>query len=298
MVQKISPDKKTVPDNMKRRIVGGIKFLWLALVTFGLWWFLQAYDLRELLENQTWTRSLLAIGLVMIAHAGVILTQGEAIRANGPAADLHANARIFNLTNMSKYIPVSGANLVVNGMMIRNLGHSAKGAASALLLLTYWTLLGAFAFGAAAAGLIIGIPAIWGGFLGAWGGLIALWLRPERYFKITGSYSLLKVVIGQILIWVGYGLAFAIILSVVPDTFSQKALYASAYDLSFGVGMLAIFAPSGVGVREAVTALVIDNRPLAEIIAATIYLRALILVADIGVFLIFWTQSQIRKPAR
>ncbi|MEL6686868.1 MAG: hypothetical protein AAFP97_04530 [Pseudomonadota bacterium] len=287
--------QKTSPNNLKRRFVGLIKLLWLGLVAVGLWWFVQTYDLRALLENQTWGKSLLAIALVIIAHAGVILTQGEAIRANGPAATLRANARIFNLTNMSKYIPVSGANLLVNGVMIRNLGHSPKRAASALLLLTYWSILGASIFGAAAAGSIIGIPPLWGALLGAVGGTIALWIRPERYFGITGSYSLFKVILGQILIWLGYGFAFAIILNAGSETLGQMALYGSAYDLSFGAGMLAIFAPSGVGVREAVTALVIESRPVADIIAATIYLRVLILAADIIVFLVFWIWGQVDR---
>lgn len=279
---------------MRRRVIGLIKLAWLILVAVGLWWFLKTYDLRVLLDGQNLATSSLAVICVMVSHAGVILTQGEAIRANGPATNLHTNARIFNLTNMSKYIPVSGANLVVNGVMIRSLGHSVKGATSALLLLTYWTILGACIFGAAAAGTLIGLPFLLSAVLGFLGGAVAFALRPERFVGITGAYRLPIVVIGQMLIWIGYGAAFALILMNGGETAQQLWLYGSAYDLSFGAGMLAIFAPSGVGVREAITALVVEGKEPAMILAATIYLRALILIADLLVYFTFWIWGRVK----
>ena len=195
---------------------------------------------------------------------------------------------------MSKYIPVSGANLVVNGVMIRSLGHTVRGATSALLLLTYWTILGACIFGAAAAGTLIGLPFYLSVVLGFLGGAVAFALRPERFVGITGVYRLPVVVIGQMLIWIGYGAAFALILMSEGETAQQLWFYGSAYDLSFGAGMLAIFAPSGVGVREAITALVVKGRDPAMILSATIYLRALILIADLLVYLISWSWGRKR----
>ena len=283
---------------MRRRVIGLVKLAWLILVAVGLWWFLKNYDLRDLLDGQNWATSSLAVICVMVSHAGVILTQAEAIRANGPAANLHANARIFNLTNMSKYIPVSGANLVVNGVMIRSLGHTVKGATSALLLLTYWTILGACVFGAAAAGTLVGLPFSLSALLGFAGGALAFALRPERLVGIGGPYRLSRIILGQILIWTGYGLAFALILMTGGETVQQMMLYGSAYDLSFGAGMLAIFAPSGVGVREAITALVVEDRDPAIILAATLYLRALILIADVAVYLIFWIWARMRPTPK
>ena len=74
-------------------------------------------------------------------------------------------------------------------------------------------------------------------------------------------------------------------------------LIGSAYDLSFGVGYLAVFAPSGIGVREVVTTIVLPELNKTGIIAATLYLRVLILIADL-VFGAMATTIGILWPAK
>jgi hypothetical protein len=291
-------DQAETSPSWKRAALRAAKIAWLALVIAGLWWFVSTYDLRSLLETQTLGTAALAVMLVMLAHAGVLLTQREAIRAHGADVTLPRNARIFNLTNLSKYVPLSGANLVVNAVLIRGLGLSNREAGTALLLLTYWTVLGAFVFGGVAAGMIIGLPWTWSAVLSLLGWAVALRIAPERWVGIRAQYSVWRVILGQALIWFGYGAAFALVLRLPGDGWTAMLTYGSAYDLSFGAGMLAVFAPSGIGVREAVTTLFIGNRDAADILAATIYLRGLILVADLLVFGMFWIRDRIARPAQ
>ena len=272
---------------MKSQFLKYIKVAWLCLVLLGLVWFFSQYDWKDIFLGRSVGTSIFIILLVMVAHVGAIFTQGEAIRANGPPIGLFTNIRIFNHTNISKYIPVSGANLVVYGVMTRNSGHTTRGATASLLLLTYWSILGACTFGAVAAGLIVGIPPLWSALIALAGAAIAFGVRFERFVGIRGAYRLSYVIFGTVLLWLSYGVAFALTLATGGETPGELAIYGSAYDLSFAVGILAIFAPSGVGVREAVTALVIESRPTAEIIAATLYLRVLIFFADLSVFAIF-----------
>lgn len=280
---------------MNSRFLKYIKVAWLCLVLLGLAWFFSKYDWRSIFTDRSFGISVIIILLVMVAHIGAILTQGEAISANGPSISLSTNIHIFNHTNISKYIPVSGANLVVYGVMTRNSGHTTKGATASLLLLTYWSVLGASAFGAVAAGLIIGIPPLWSILIALGGATIAFSVRFEKFVGIRGNYRLSRVVLGTLLIWLSYGIAFALALASGNETLKELAIYGSAYDLSFALGLLAIFAPSGVGVREMITALVIENRPTAEIIAATIYLRVLILLTDMIVFAILWAATRKRN---
>ena len=267
----------------RARAIAGAKIAWLTLVAVGLWLFLANYDVRAVTEGRGLARSLLAVLCVCAAHVGVVLSQSQAIAANAPVGSVvgwRTNLRIFNLTNLSKYIPLSGANLAVNGVLINRAGLSGGAAAKALLLMTFWTVAGALAFGAPAAAHLVELPLWAGAVAGALGLLVLVAVRPERWLGIRGSYAPWLQLCGQILIWTGYGTMFALVLW--PDlTPAARVAAASAYDLGFGAGLLAVFAPSGVGVREVVVGWTLPELDFQTVIAATLYARLLILAADV-----------------
>ena len=266
------------------RILAALKLAWLALVVFGLWLFLSRYDVRAVTEGRGVARSLLAVLCVCLAHLGVVISQGEAIAAVAPGevrVGWRTNLRIFNLTNLSKYIPLSGANLAVNGVLLNRAGLGGGGAAKALLLVTFWTVAGALAFGAAAAGRLLGLPLWPGALLGALGLAGLALVRPERWVGIRGTYAPWRQLSGQVLVWTGYGLMFALVLwtDLAPG---DRVVAASAYDLGFGAGLLAIFAPSGVGVREVVVGWTLPALEFEAVIAAALYARLVVLAADLA----------------
>ena len=135
-----------------------VKLAWLFLIFVGLIWFLKSQDWTLIFSGRGLGTSCLAILAVVIAHWGVVLSQGEAIAACGTRILWKDNLRIFNLANVSKYIPIGGANLAVNAVLIKQTGLTTKRAGAALTLAIIWTIIGAFIFGVPAAAAALKLP--------------------------------------------------------------------------------------------------------------------------------------------
>lgn len=257
------------------------KWTWISLIFAGLIWFVTSQDWTQIFRGRGFLTSILSVMCVMIAHSGVVLSQGEAIAACGTRISWKDNLRIFNLANISKYIPVGGANLAVYAVLIKRSGISSKNAGAALTLTILWTISGAFIFGVPSVAYILGLPVLPITIFTLVTWLIGMKVRTERVFNFRGNYKPETTVIGQTMIWLGYGIAFSLILHGQIKDVTDFIRVGSAYNFSFGVGYLAVFAPSGIGVREVITTFVLPDREPSEIIAATLYLRILIFTADL-----------------
>jgi len=258
-----------------------VKLAWLLLICVGLIWFFKSQDWTLIFKGRGIGSSCLAVLAIVIAHWGVVLSQGEAIAACGTRIHWKDNLKIFNLANLSKYIPIGGANLAVNAVLIKQAGLTTKRAGAALTLAIIWTIFGAFIFGVPAAAAALKLPVIPFTFMAFACWVCIFFCRPERKLGFNGKYTPAYGLIGQTFIWLGYGAAFSLVMFNSITTLTEFLRIGSAYDLSFGVGYLAVFAPSGIGIREVVTAFVLPELDTNAIIAATLYLRVLILVADL-----------------
>lgn len=259
------------------------KIGWVILVLISLGWVVLQPSFLEALKHIDPISISLAVVCVMIAHCGVLMAQHEAISAFGQRIGWRNNLNIFNPTNLSKYIPLSGANLAVNGVLISRTGLSPKESTFAILLVTYWTVLGSFAFGGIGVLIWLDFPLIVSIILP-----LLFWItfcasRPERILNINHDYKLIVQIFGQVLLWGGYGAGFTIILGA-SDVLEGLRI-GSAYTLSFGVGILAIFAPSGVGVREVVSAWLLSDIKLETVLSAALFMRLAILIADLIFFI-------------
>lgn len=120
---------------------------------------------------------------------------------------------------------------------------------------------------------------------------ITQWLRrkhanremPEDIAGV-GLSQILQYVAAYALLWLISGLILSIIyfsLSRNVATIDAIAVLVLANTLGFVVGFFAVFAPGGLGVREAATVAVLAPiLPLREVIVATIVLRACIVLFD------------------
>lgn len=91
-----------------------------------------------------------------------------------------------------------------------------------------------------------------------------------------------RAVAGQLLCWL---LFFPLSLYLLTDGFSYFKITGS-FDLAFAIGQLAVFAPSGIGVREWVFDIFFNAENQALIIATLLFHRLLWAVADISLFFI------------
>lgn len=278
-----------------QKIILVLKILWMGLVVVGLVWFLKKNPVTDIIKFAQFPQLFWASLFVLCAHVGVCISQHTAIVANGKSIPWQLNVEIFNLTNLSKYIPVSAMNLAVNAALIRRAGLSTKASAFSLLLVTYWTLLAASCLGMVSLMLMFGVslPVSLVLCMLVWG--VAHVIKFEKWVGINGPYNMARVIGSQLMIWVGYGGAFAIIFQTHYGSISQVVQVACSYILSFGVGILAVFAPAGIGVREGVTGYVLSSSfDIERVIAATLYMRLVILVADIVFGLVAWAIVKLK----
>jgi hypothetical protein len=86
-----------------------------------------------------------------------------------------------------------------------------------------------------------------------------------------------EIVLGQTVAWLFFGASF----SVIAGTVIQNPAYsAGVFNVSFGIGTLAVFAPSGIGVRE-ITINFLAGEVSRRLIELAVLHRAIWLVCDI-----------------
>ncbi|MGO1848391.1 lysylphosphatidylglycerol synthase domain-containing protein [Microbacterium sp.] len=97
------------------------------------------------------------------------------------------------------------------------------------------------------------------------------------------------------------GVGFVLIAVTVSDVGPEMWLpFAAAYVLAGAIGILAIFVPSGIGVREAIIVLVLSQYiPVAQAIVISLIARLLSTVGDLGVAAVYLiTRRTIPKEIR
>jgi uncharacterized membrane protein YbhN (UPF0104 family) len=102
-------------------------------------------------------------------------------------------------------------------------------------------------------------------------------VAPARTLRATGNY---------IVAFCAYGAAAVLVQASVSGNTHLLAV-AGASTLAWAVGLVVVFAPSGVGVREVVyVALLSGMFPKAELAAAAVTMRLIMIVAELAVLLI------------
>jgi uncharacterized membrane protein YbhN (UPF0104 family) len=102
-------------------------------------------------------------------------------------------------------------------------------------------------------------------------------VAPARTLRATGNY---------VIAFAAYGAAAVLVQAAVSGNTHLLAV-AGAATLAWGAGLVVVFAPSGVGVREVVyVALLAGMFPKAELAAAAVTMRLIMIVAELSVLVI------------
>lgn len=296
---------------MRSALTSALKWAWIVLViaVAGLMVWRARGDISAMLAQVAWPWLVLSTALLAAAKLLLAESARQATVRTGLDLDFFAAARLYNLSQLGKYLPGSIWQFVGRAAAYRDRGGQFAQIRDCLLIETLW-LLG----GAASAAMIFSGPSIlalldeslsattrwWLSGLIAAGvlGVLALWLL--RRNLVTSWLRLAlptwPVLLVQAGIWLLLGLSFWVLARACGMPIGMATaigLFASA----FTVGFLVPFAPAGLGVREGI--LTIGLLPWAspgEALAVTVMARLMYLLVELGLVLVQEVAVAIRKP--
>lgn len=254
---------------------------------------------------------LLSVAVTLAMYALLILAWRGIVTSWGQRLSLLEAARIWIVSSLGKYVP--GKVWAVAGMavMARNRGVDAWTATGAAILNQVLAVLaGAVVVGATGTALLAGrwpwINQVLLAMIGAGMAGIGLMLSPAivrralgvfgveaREPATPGAVSIIMAGLANLLAWCGYGASLWFlargVLAVAP---SLKACIA-AFTASYIAGLVALFAPAGLGVRESVFILMLQGSigvPAAAALA--IASRLLLTATEVGAAIPFLVTSR------
>jgi len=239
-----------------------------------------------------WGRILASGALVLATYLLLIEAWRSTLRAWSQSLPFATAARIWFVSNLGKYVPGRVWQIAAMGAMAQRAGVSPAAAIGSSLVVNLVSLIAGFTVIALTAGGkiadVVGLDAAREGsgtaqlivIAIAIGGAVALAVAP---FVIPRLVTLAARVTGRsiavphippraiwiatastVASWLFYGVAFAwFARGISPRVTGNAWSYIAVYTGSYLAGYLALFAPGGVGVREAALVLAMPRFQLA-----------------------------------
>lgn len=281
---------------MHRGLSGAAKWAWVLCVLIAVAIVLQrSWGRIEEIVGAT-SVTLLATSFSLTCIAKLFLAENARIAAaqSGLHLDFFTAGRLYNLSQLGKYLPGSVWQYVARAAAYRGLGASDVQVRDALLTESLWVsgcagaigsiLTGPLALRLLAASVSPAIAA-WLSLLTASTILLVLALTLKRRAALLRYLTIavppLRALVVQVAVWVLLGLSFWMLLSACGVSASivfSTGLFAIAY----AIGFLVPFAPAGLGVRDGI--LMAGLLPLAgadQALVATVLARILYVVVEL-----------------
>ncbi|MFI5235380.1 MAG: lysylphosphatidylglycerol synthase domain-containing protein [Gemmatimonadales bacterium] len=257
-----------------------------------------------------------AVLVALATYLILIETWRRILLGYGESIGVAAATRVWILSNFGKYFGSFG---IVAGMamLAQGAGLSAGAAVTAAVIMQALSL----ATGVALSGLLAADALTALGPLYSWGAVligvaalagIAL-LHSQRLLDCLGGLLpaaapriraaaprfLVLGVVGNLLAWAGYGLVMVLLarglFASPPPSFADAT---SAYTVSYLVGLLALFVPAGLGLRETIfTGLLAPAAGVKVALALALASRLLLTLVEIVLALPFVMRRPGRGPA-
>lgn len=274
-----------------------LKWIWVVSVIAAAVWYFAANlsDIRNYLSTIRISRlafSLLLLMLAKLLTADLTFISLRIVSQSVPFTDAFS---ITSITQLGKYLPGGVWHFAGKFAVYQARGMSAKDAARPMVIEIIWLIASAAIAGVSV--LLLSqstLPCHYLSFLCArtnkiflllllaflW--IITVYLVIRVIFKATISPALhLRLCVELLIIWFLFGCSFWLIFppNPEPDFFLQAV---SAFSLSWALGYVAIFAPGGIGIREAALALLMAPffQPQTTAVFATIH-RLLWVITEI-----------------
>ena len=240
-----------------------------------------------------WPRLLASGALVIATYLLLIEAWRATLRVWSQSLPFSAAARIWFVSNLGKYVPGKVWQIAAMGALAQKSGVSATAAIGSSLLVNLVSVLAGFAVIAATAagrvGAVVGAQMTGGGERSAQfivigiaiAGAIALALAPvavPRLAALAGKMTGRPLAIppvppkavwvaaaSTVASWLAYGIAFFLFAhGITPRATGNALSYIAVYTGSYLAGYLALFAPGGVGIREAAIIIAMPKFGLAS----------------------------------
>jgi len=220
-------------------------------------------------SHPKWIALASSCAMVLLTYAMLIETWRIVLVGWGHRLPFWEAARIWTISNLGKYIPGKVWALSAMAVMSEARGVSPVVAAAASLLITVINTVVGFVVVAATGARVLDFPpaaiiaitvagmavVLVPAALPALGAFAGRMLGRDIAIPRLAYPAVVAAVFATAAAWIGYGVAFRLfvagVLGVAPGSLP---LYTALFAGSYLVGFIALFAPGGVGVREAVMA--------------------------------------------
>jgi len=293
--------------------------LWFAFVQLARQW--DAVRASAGAVHPEWWRVAASAVLVLASYALLVETWRSTLRAWSSSLSFFEAARISVISNLGKYLPGKVWQIAAMGVMAKERGVSPVAATSSSLLVNAASILSGFTIvlltgarvldlsGAPGRAIAIGLVVLAGV------GLASLPLLVPRLAalasRVTGRTLAVPTVpmravvvatVGTAVAWVLYGIAFRwFARGVLGDVGGGLAPWIAVYAVSYLVGYLAVFAPGGIVVREAMLVASLGALGLvatADAVVLAVASRLWLTVLEVLPGLLFLARDALRRRTR
>jgi glycosyltransferase 2 family protein len=278
------------------------KSLWMvALLVIVAWYIRKNFDsIGDELRATSPERFLLASIALVLSRLLLVVQSVRSVRVVDVRIPYRRMFTINSLSQLAKYLPGGIWHFVGRARFYHLDGLPLKMTFQAMVIENVWLILGA-----GMTGLILSL-AVYGsgpGLILAITGLLGVWLAGlflvQRWFGRTQSWPAYFTTLSLLLtIWLLTGWSFWVLL---PDahTGHDIILVVGAFGISWTIGFLTVFAPGGIGVREAVLVALLAGvvSPTdAAIFASTHRLMWILTEVTLGITARVFFASQVTIP--
>jgi glycosyltransferase 2 family protein len=269
-----------------------------------------------------WWMVLLSGAVFLCGHAVLVQTWRSMLACWNARLPFWSAARVWSVSNLARYLPGKIWNIGAMGAMSRELGVSPVAASGSAILSTLVSLLAGFIVALISGRALLdrtsngrGTMAVLIIVLASVALVMAPMLMPRlapmigrlagRQLEATLPVrAVVYALVGNLIAWLLYGAAFETFMrGLLGPASGGYAEYLAAYTISYLLGYLALFAPAGLGIREATMITVLAyaglaTAPQAALVAITsrVWLTLLEVVPGIA----FWAHNAAsrRPPSR
>ena len=292
----------------KKKIFSILKWLWLVLVlaAAGYYFYRNWEQVINLISQISAWRIVLSLVLLIIGKMFLVLLVQYSVNSEGWHPKYIETLGIYGLSSLGKYIPGGIWQFVGRFGVYKVNGLSGKASTRAMILENIWLLGSAVAIGVIGVfltrfDLIAGLLNLpnhqWLAILftvlalGLWIVVLKIVHKTMRRHTAENIPSIFVVAGVGLLLWTFIGGSFFVMFHDFP--FSAAPLFIGGYAVSWAVGYIAVFAPGGLGVREAALAFVFSNIASVEMIAVYAAMNRIIwVIAEVLFGLVGMVQKQ------
>lgn len=254
---------------MKRHLIILFKWAWIAAVFIFIAFFIHNnyYELKESLKQIHIYYICLSFLCIFIAKILLTIFMHCVIQSIGQKMSLASCFRVYNISQLGKYLPGNIWHFVGKAAAYKNRGFTATNIKEALIVENVWLVFSAFAFGLVV--IIIFEFDLLRDLISAHQNyflvliiiapltvLLASKLLRIDFRQIVSNYRLsTKITIIQFFIWIFLGLGFGVL--IIPFISENTSLFmvTGLYAMAYSIGFVTPFAPAGIGIREGILAL-------------------------------------------